>query len=108
MRASTSSSLAPFSLIAAHGEPQIARYWDARAIAQAGLANPLDASDAELTDRLEALLRDAVGRRMVADVPVGAFLSGGIDFLRSGRADESRQCGAGSDLYDRFRASWFR
>ena len=62
-----------------NGEPQIARYWDARAIAQAGLANPLDANDAELTDRLEALLRDAVGRRMVADVPVGAFLSGGID-----------------------------
>ena len=61
------------------GEPQTTRFWDARAIAQAGLANPLDANDAELTDRLEALLRDAVGRRMVADVPVGAFLSGGVD-----------------------------
>ena len=36
-------------------------------------------NDAELTDRLEELLRDAVGRRMVADVPVGAFLSGGVD-----------------------------
>ena len=48
-------------------------------IAQAGLANPLDANDAELTDRLEELLRDAVGRRMVADVPVGAFLSGGVN-----------------------------
>ncbi len=79
MKASTSSSPAPFSLCAPNGEPQIERYWDARAIAQAGLANPLDANDAELTDRLEALLRDAVGRRMVADVPVGAFLSGGID-----------------------------
>jgi asparagine synthase (glutamine-hydrolysing) len=62
-----------------NGEPKIERFWDARAIAHAGLADPLLADDSELTDRLEALLRDAVSRRMVADVPVGAFLSGGID-----------------------------
>ena len=62
-----------------HGDPRIERFWDARAVAKAGLADPLQANDAELTDHLEALLRDAVGRRMVADVPVGAFLSGGID-----------------------------
>ncbi len=60
-------------------EPQIGRFWDARAIAQAGLANPLRGDDNELVDRLETLLRDAVSRRMIADVPVGAFLSGGID-----------------------------
>jgi asparagine synthase (glutamine-hydrolysing) len=62
-----------------NGEPHIERFWDARQIAKAGLADPLRASDRELTDRLENLLLDAVGRRMVADVPVGAFLSGGID-----------------------------
>ena len=61
------------------GEPRLERYWDARAAALAGLANPLSVSDAELTDELETLLTDAVRRRMVADVPVGAFLSGGID-----------------------------
>jgi asparagine synthase (glutamine-hydrolysing) len=61
------------------GEPRIERFWDARAVARAGLADPLHADDTELTDRLEALLHDAVSRRMVADVPVGAFLSGGID-----------------------------
>ncbi len=60
-------------------EPRIEKFWDARAVALAGLRNPLRASDAEMTDQLEALLQDAVRRRMVADVPVGAFLSGGID-----------------------------
>jgi asparagine synthase (glutamine-hydrolysing) len=61
------------------GEPRIERFWDARQVALAGQSNLLVGSDAEMTDRLEELLRDAVKRRMVADVPVGAFLSGGID-----------------------------
>lgn len=61
------------------GAPRIEKYWDAREAARAGLANPLRASDAEMTDQLETLLQDAVRRRMVADVPVGAFLSGGVD-----------------------------
>ena len=67
-------------LTLAHGrEPQIERFWDARAVARAGLADPLRADDDELTGKLESLLTDAVRRRMVADVPLGAFLSGGID-----------------------------
>ncbi len=61
------------------GEPKIEKYWDAREVARSGLANPIHGSDAEMTDQLEALLQDAVRRRMVADVPVGAFLSGGVD-----------------------------
>ena len=61
------------------GEPRIERFWDARTVARSGMQNPLSASDGELTDRLEELLRDSVQRRMIADVPVGAFLSGGID-----------------------------
>ena len=61
------------------GKPVIEKYWDARAVARSGLAAPLRLSDHELTDQLEALLLDSVRRRMVADVPVGAFLSGGVD-----------------------------
>jgi asparagine synthase (glutamine-hydrolysing) len=61
------------------GEPQITRFWNARAIARNGMLNPLEGSDAELAEQLETLLQDAVARRMIADVPLGAFLSGGVD-----------------------------
>ena len=107
-KACTSSNPARFSLCRPNGEPQIERFWDARAIAQAGLANPLQADDTELTDRLEALLRDAVSRRMVADVPVGAFLSGGIDSSTVVALMKAANCGPGADLHDRFRSSGFR
>lgn len=59
--------------------PAAQAYWNAAEQAAAGMANPFDGSESEATDALETLLRDAVGRQMVADVPLGAFLSGGID-----------------------------
>jgi asparagine synthase (glutamine-hydrolysing) len=60
-------------------EPSMQQYWDLRAIAVAG-QRKLDARpEAEAIEHLEQLLRDAVGRQMVSDVPLGAFLSGGID-----------------------------
>jgi asparagine synthase (glutamine-hydrolysing) len=61
------------------GEPKISRFWDARSVARDGSHNTTEGSDAELTEQLESLLKDAVGRRMIADVPLGAFLSGGVD-----------------------------
>jgi asparagine synthase (glutamine-hydrolysing) len=54
-------------------------YWSLEAAVQAGLSDRLELSDTEAADRLEALLKDAIGRQMVADVPLGAFLSGGVD-----------------------------
>lgn len=51
-------------------------YWNVSQVASRGVS---DASPAELVDELEVLLRDAIGRRMAADVPLGAFLSGGYD-----------------------------
>jgi asparagine synthase (glutamine-hydrolysing) len=53
-------------------------YWSLGDVAAAGAANPLP-DGPDLTSELEVRLKDAVGRRMIADVPLGAFLSGGID-----------------------------
>ena len=62
------------------GEARERCYWDAIALAHEGIeraARPR--GEEEAVEGLDALLRDAVARRMVADVPLGAFLSGGID-----------------------------
>lgn len=60
-------------------EPRLNAYWSLPDVAEAGVAAPLNGSFKEVTDDLERLLKTAVRQQMVADVPLGAFLSGGID-----------------------------
>jgi asparagine synthase (glutamine-hydrolysing) len=58
------------------GEPRLQQYWSLRRIVEKG---PLTANEAQLEEELEALLVSAFRYRLVSDVPVGLFLSGGVD-----------------------------
>ena len=54
-------------------------YWSAKEVAESSVAKPFRGTEAEAIEQLDALLKNSVARRMVSDVPLGAFLSGGID-----------------------------
>lgn len=60
-------------------EPQIIRYWSLPEVARAGVFKRFSGAAELAVDQLDELLKDAVRQQMMADVPLGAFLSGGID-----------------------------
>lgn len=61
------------------GEVKVQPYWSLCTIAANGQGTPFAGSLSEAVDELERLLKQAVQGQMMADVPLGAFLSGGID-----------------------------
>lgn len=54
-------------------------YWSLKTTVEVGQANPFNGNDAQAVDLLEQQLSASIGQQMLADVPLGAFLSGGVD-----------------------------
>ncbi|MCC2958538.1 asparagine synthase (glutamine-hydrolyzing) [Massilia sp. IC2-477] len=59
--------------------PRVNPYWSRERRMAAAAANPFSGSPQEAVTQLETLLKGAVKAQMIADVPLGAFLSGGVD-----------------------------
>ena len=99
-----------FYLVARPGErgTEPIVYWSADKAVKDGQGNLFDGDDEEAQIELERLLRQSVSAQMVADVPLGAFLSGGVDSstivalmqARSGRAIRTFTIGSGSVGYN--------
>ncbi|MDP3674455.1 MAG: asparagine synthase (glutamine-hydrolyzing) [Novosphingobium sp.] len=67
------------TLSTGEAEPAIAHWWSLGEAVQRGQADPLPGRPKAALDEAARLIDDAVARRMVSDVPFGAFLSGGVD-----------------------------
>jgi asparagine synthase (glutamine-hydrolysing) len=76
------AKLSPGCLLTLSGEdraPRETAYWSAAQQMAKGVAGQFEGTPEQAVDRLEALLAEAVKGQMIADVPLGAFLSGGVD-----------------------------
>jgi asparagine synthase (glutamine-hydrolysing) len=61
------------------GQVEAESYWSLEKVVERGMKADWKRPQAETANQLETLLKDAVKTRMVSDVPLGVFLSGGID-----------------------------
>lgn len=68
-----------FVTIGADRQAREQRYWSMAEAAERGTSDPLVVSEDEAADELERILRRTIRQQMVSDVPIGAFLSGGVD-----------------------------
>ena len=68
-----------FMTISSEGREERRTYWSARSVAETGIAERRAMATDEAVAGLEQRLSAAVGRQMISDVPLGAFLSGGVD-----------------------------
>ncbi len=71
--------LATFGTGARPGDRSAHRYWSARDLIEETRTRRVTDEPTAVADQLEMVLSDSVAARMVADVPIGAFLSGGVD-----------------------------
>jgi asparagine synthase (glutamine-hydrolysing) len=102
--------LAPGTMLSVtrQGAVECAAYWRLAEVAERAGATPESGSEAEQIAGLETVLRRAVRNEMVSDVPLGAFLSGGVDSslvvalmqAESTRPVQSFTIGFGADSYD--------